>query len=179
MATADAAGHDPPLTEDERAMVYDPTVPCAIRHRLALLWLAELRGAAAELTTVLGLARDTFAALRSGLQDEFWPGRAVSAEDGLAMFRLLDEAARGVEDALADAGPGAAGARDETPACEAFVAWLGREGLSVCAWEGYDADRRAEEQAPGEWRPLEPPAVLARWLDAPRAGGAGETDKEG
>jgi hypothetical protein len=39
-------GVDPPLNEDERAMVYDPTVPGRIRLHLAILWLGELRAEA-------------------------------------------------------------------------------------------------------------------------------------
>jgi hypothetical protein len=84
-------------------------------------------------------------------------GRALRL-DARALLRRLDAA-------LADAGPGAAGARDETAALvrRALVDWCAKYGTEVPAYDDEDAERLIDEWLPG-------------WLDALRAGGAGETE---
>jgi hypothetical protein len=134
--------------------------------RAELAALVEAAGRATTLAAALTEARGYLGSLDG--RELVGAGRALRL-DARALLRRLDAA-------LADAGPGAAGARDAPTSFAAFVAWLGREGLSLCAWEEFDAERRAAEQVPGEWRPLEATAVLARRQAAVRAGRAGETE---
>jgi hypothetical protein len=134
--------------------------------------LAALTGRVDVLTTALRLARDTFQALRDGLRDEFWPGRAVSGEDGLAMFRLLDQAQRGVAAALADAGPGAAGARDEAGRAAALARLVEAGRALPFVWAYLRADDPGALDLSRAERAF--CAALTPLLDAPRAGGAGD-----
>jgi hypothetical protein len=111
--------------------------------------LAALIGRVAELTAQNAALREALAEFRVKLQE---------IEGVIAVLQRAHEVR------------GAAGARDDRMSFAAFVAWLGREGLAVCSSRGWDGQA---------WRPLEPTAVLARWLDALRAGGAGETETGG
>jgi hypothetical protein len=162
LSTANLAAVLDALDDDEPIGLWQ--FEAAARAELAALRAAAERASA--LAAALTEARGYLGSLDG--RELVGAGRALRL-DARALLRRLDAA-------LADPGPGA---RDETAACAAFVAWLGREGLSICARVEFDADRRMAEQAPGELRPLGATAVLARWLDALRAGGAGETDKGG
>jgi hypothetical protein len=118
-----------------------------------------VEGARAELAALIGRVAELTA-------------QNAALREALAEFRVKLQEIEGVIAVLQRAHEvrGAAGARDDRMSFAAFVAWLGREGLAVCSSRGWDGQA---------WRPLEPTAVLARWLDALRAGGAGETETGG
>jgi hypothetical protein len=125
--------------------------------RAELAALVEAAGRA----TALAAALAAWQAWDAYLDTEPW-GKPEMIDSGTLHHR----ARRLTRAALADAGPGAAG----EPPPAVTKAELDRE---TDDWRG------AAEQAPGELRPLEAPAVLARRLDAVRAGGAGEEAADG
>jgi hypothetical protein len=160
--------------------------------RAELAALTARAGRAATLDTIRALAARPLAEAAKSGQD--WRGAAEWLQPSvplpLGVWQRIGDALA----AVAEAGPGAAGARDETADLAAENARLRAAIAHFVA--PINPDDRAEfgtfvtvvmeaiDRLRAPLRPGDVEAALASWpddpaLDAPRAGGAGETDREG